>query len=61
MANLEEKVTKHGHLNLLLEEQENNFGADIENQLEGINMLQLFSLAKRTTQVRPACSPFDKK
>lgn len=53
MANLEEKVTKHGHLNLLLEEQESNFGIDIENQLEGINMLQLFSLAKRTTQIRP--------
>ena len=53
VANLEEKVTKHGHLNLLLEEQESNFGIDIENQLEGINMLQLFSLAKRTTQIRP--------
>ena len=61
VANLEEKVTKHGHLNLLLEEQENNFGADIEDQLEGINMLQLFSLAKRTTQVRPTCSTTQEK
>ena len=47
VSNLEEKVIKHGHLNLMLEEQENN----IIDSLEGINMLQLFSLAKRTTQV----------
>lgn len=54
VSNLEEKVTKHGHLNLLLEEHENSLGEDIEDQLEGINMLQLFSLAKRTVHVKSA-------
>ena len=53
VANLEEKVTKHGHLNILLEEQEAENGVDYEDHLEGINMLQLFSLAKRTTPNKP--------
>lgn len=55
VANLEEKVTKHGHLNILLEEQEAENGAEPEDHLEGINMLQLFSLAKRTTPGKPVC------
>lgn len=53
VANLEEKVTKHGHLNILLEEHEAEMGDDPEDHLEGINMLQLFSLAKRTTPMKP--------
>ena len=47
VAQLEEKVTKHGHPNMLLNEQDLTLGLDFEHQLEGINMMQLFSLAKR--------------
>jgi hypothetical protein len=55
VANLEEKVTKHGHLNILLEEHEAELGNEPDDHLEGINMLQLFSLAKRTTPIKPVC------
>jgi hypothetical protein len=47
VAQLEEKVTKHGHPNMLLNEHDLTCGLDFEHQLEGINMMQLFSLAKR--------------
>ena len=47
MAQLEEKVTKHGHPNMLLNEHDLTCGIDFEHQIEGINMMQLFSLAKR--------------
>jgi hypothetical protein len=44
VAQLEEKVTKHGHPNMLLNEHD----IDFDTQIEGINMMQLFSLAKRS-------------
>lgn len=47
VARLEEKVTKHGHPNILVKDHDPNLVADIEEQVEGINMIQLFSLAKR--------------
>ena len=39
VANLEEKVAKHGQLNILLGENDAELGAEMEGQLEGINML----------------------
>ena len=45
MAQLEEKVTKHGHPNMVLNEHDLNM--EFDTQIEGINMMQLFSLAKR--------------
>jgi hypothetical protein len=47
VARLEEKVTRHGHPSNLLEGEDFEFGNDLEAQIEGINMMQLFSLAKR--------------
>ena len=38
---------------MLLNEQDLNLGLDFEHQLEGINMMQLFSLAKRNPIQRP--------
>ena len=49
VARLEEKVTRHGHPSNLLEGEDLDFGTDLETQIEGINMIQLFSLAKRNS------------
>ena len=46
VARLEEKVTRHGHPSSLLGD-DLDFGTDLETQIEGINMINLFSLAKR--------------
>jgi hypothetical protein len=47
VARLEEKVTRHGHPSNLLDGEDLDFGADLKAQIEGINMMQLFSLAKQ--------------
>lgn len=47
VARLDEKVTRHGHPNNLLNEKDIDFGNDFEEEFDGVNMMQLFSLAKR--------------
>ena len=57
VAKLEEKITKHGHLNAPVQAKSGSFLIDkggeesqvferIEAELEGYNMMSLFSLAK---------------
>lgn len=46
VARIEEKVTSHGNANSA--EDDVAFDKDLEQEIEGINMIQLFSLAKRT-------------
>ena len=48
VSELEEKVTKHGHPNMLINDNDVTDNLDIENQIEGINLMQLFSLAKKS-------------
>lgn len=46
VTSLEEKITKHGHLNVNVDGSDNAIGKVIENELIGYNMMSLFSLAK---------------
>ena len=39
VAQLEEKVTKHGHPNMVLNEHDLTDDLDLENQIEGINLM----------------------
>jgi hypothetical protein len=47
VARLEERVTKHGHPNMFMDEEDLKLGYKLEDQVESVNMIQLFSLAKR--------------
>lgn len=46
VTSLEEKITKHGHLNVNVDGSDNAIGKVIETELIGYNMMSLFSLAK---------------
>jgi hypothetical protein len=46
VTSLEEKITKHGHLNVNIDGSDNAIGKVIETELIGYNMMSLFSLAK---------------
>ena len=39
VARLEEKVTKHGHPNTMLKDHDSDLVAEIEEEVEGINMI----------------------
>jgi len=49
---LEEKVIKHGHPNLLLDQPEEETGEQLEPQIEGIDDEQAFLLTKRPAMER---------
>jgi hypothetical protein len=61
VARLDEKVTRHGHPTNMLDENDLEFGNDFEGELDGINMIQLFSLAKRNPgpKLKPDFKPLD--
>ena len=46
VTSLEEKITKHGHLNVNVDGSDNAIGKVIETEIIGYNMMSLFSLAK---------------
>ena len=52
VCKVEEKVTKHGHPNCLIDDGDLNFLSDLERQIDGINTLQLFSLTKKNQQMK---------
>ena len=47
VSRLEEKVTKHGHPQGLLDDLQANMSQELR-EIDGINIIQLFSLAKRS-------------
>lgn len=63
VTSLEEKITKHGHLNVNVDGSDNAIGKVIETELIGYNMMSLFSLAKikQVKQEQTEKEPLEKK
>ena len=59
VTSLEEKITKHGCLDVNKDGSNNAIEKEIENKLNGFNMISLFSLAK-TKQKMAEYEPKDK-
>ena len=59
VSRVEEKVTKHGHPNCSAEAEDLNFMMDLEQQIEGVNTMQLFSLTKKIHYVKKRPNPTD--
>jgi len=45
---IDDKVTKHGHPNIIIEDTNINLADEVLREIDGVNLLQFFSLAKKS-------------